>query len=312
MDFANWIQEYKKINIAFKQADNEISFDLNEKLINQLVATTPKIVNLNIKIQNSPETAIPIDFTGIYPVTDTQQGLKLVVQKTITPTNQILTDDYYYISPMHNTQSLFLNENGWNTNKKLYKLANLSIKEINININININTQNIVSQPITTEIINSINKKKECVKCKQLIDNNIAFCPFCGSSQTVETINTCIKCKTQIPANAKFCFNCGAIQTQPSVPVVAEPILPVFTCVSCGNELKQGAKFCPKCGKPVTETSKISCIKCNKLISKTATYCPYCAEKQNNETEVQTPFCKKCGTQLKRDSKFCPKCGYKF
>ena len=84
--------------------------------------------------------------------------------------------------------------------------------------------------------INTTSNMKECPKCHQVIEENIKFCPHCGSNtQSIKKdVSTCPHCQAAIPTNAKFCPECGNALKK--------------VCAKCGHESKANAKFCPECG----------------------------------------------------------------
>jgi len=79
-----------------------------------------------------------------------------------------------------------------------------------------------------------------CPDCRQAIQADAKFCPFCGHQILV--FQRCPDCGKNLPANAKFCLQCGK-------PVAEKP-QPV-KCGRCGTENLFNAMFCNQCGERI-------------------------------------------------------------
>jgi len=77
-----------------------------------------------------------------------------------------------------------------------------------------------------------------CPDCRQVIQADAKFCPFCGHQILV--FQQCSHCGKNLPANAKFCLQCGK-------PVSEKP-QPIH-CSHCGSENLCHAIFCNQCGE---------------------------------------------------------------
>jgi len=79
-----------------------------------------------------------------------------------------------------------------------------------------------------------------CPDCRQAIQADAKFCPFCGHQILV--FQRCPDCGKNLPANAKFCLQCGK-------PVAEKPL--PMQCSRCGTENLFTAMFCNQCGERI-------------------------------------------------------------
>lgn len=125
----------------------------------------------------------------------------------------------------------------------------------------------------------------KCTNCGIELNENMKFCPNCGSSIPVKKV--CTNCGTELIEGMKFCHNCGASventgnkvesanhlsgqqspinnnilsnEQTPSVntatpagnttaPVVNSTAVPSNICTNCGKEIPSEKNFCPYCG----------------------------------------------------------------
>lgn len=136
----------------------------------------------------------------------------------------------------------------------------------------------------------STSERKECPKCKAMIDKNEKFCHVCGynteqpvaSKEQKEDIK-CSECGRVLSVDSKFCPECGK-RYNPCKKCKADVPVNAMTCPSCGMEV---TILCPKCGAQLPIKNK---------------FCPECGHSLIKR-------CNKCGTQLNGTPKFCPECG---
>jgi membrane protease subunit (stomatin/prohibitin family) len=83
-------------------------------------------------------------------------------------------------------------------------------------------------------------KSMVCPDCRQAIQADARFCPFCGHQILV--FQRCLNCGKNLPANAKFCQQCGK-------PVAEKP--QPLKCGRCGTENLDHAMFCNQCGERI-------------------------------------------------------------
>ena len=79
-----------------------------------------------------------------------------------------------------------------------------------------------------------------CPDCRQAIQADAKFCPFCGHQILV--FQRCPHCGKNLPANAKFCLQCGKPVTEKPQPIA---------CGRCGTENLFNALFCNQCGERI-------------------------------------------------------------
>jgi len=79
-----------------------------------------------------------------------------------------------------------------------------------------------------------------CPDCRQAIQADAKFCPFCGHQILV--FQRCPDCGKNLPANAKFCLQCGKPVTEKPQPIA---------CSRCGTENLFNAVFCNQCGERI-------------------------------------------------------------
>lgn len=76
-----------------------------------------------------------------------------------------------------------------------------------------------IAQPYNFKTNNIINNTQPvrhlttCINCRAEVEQGIAFCPFCGSSQNTEQENMyrfCKNCGAKIIGDVNFCPECGS------------------------------------------------------------------------------------------------------
>lgn len=102
---------------------------------------------------------------------------------------------------------------------------------------------------------------KVCRKCNEQFDNDVDFCPYCGSP--VEEVKgepkkpVCPKCGTPLEGDEEFCPNCG---TQ----IFDEK--GKYVCPNCGEQLNGNEDFCPVCGMGISDLNNVSTNSCQDPI----------------------------------------------
>ncbi|MFQ5977808.1 MAG: DUF2116 family Zn-ribbon domain-containing protein [Candidatus Heimdallarchaeota archaeon] len=107
-------------------------------------------------------------------------------------------------------------------------------------------------------------KQRTCPSCKQLMEGDLRFCPFCGiqlpppeeqgrhnglesadPSNKMKTV-PCLLCGKNIPETNSFCSFCGAERYKSKREKTSGQ--PTILCAKCKKPNPVGTKFCIQCG----------------------------------------------------------------
>jgi membrane protease subunit (stomatin/prohibitin family) len=77
-----------------------------------------------------------------------------------------------------------------------------------------------------------------CPDCKNSIQKEAKFCPYCGHQQII--FKQCTNCNKNLPPNAKFCPRCGHRADEKPKPK---------KCSNCGTINLPDSIFCNQCGE---------------------------------------------------------------
>lgn len=112
----SWTQKNNKVYINLPTDSGEVKFLLQEKLINHIVATTPPVIYINVKLNNSSTKEYIINFSGLRPVVSQESHLQITIgnYKSKPKSKQLQNQaGYYSIIRGESYRDRFLNEDGW-------------------------------------------------------------------------------------------------------------------------------------------------------------------------------------------------------
>jgi len=169
----------------------DISFLLNEKLINFLASNTPKMYVFYIELNNEAEQSYLVDFNNLKSIVSHQNSLKITMgkQKKTIEYSGVAIKGKFCIARGESYHERHLNENGWQHQRKYFDIYDVNeIKSAKVTETItkqensNTTTENTQNQA-THKNISSSGKLKECVKCAEIIPAKLEICPYCKANQ---------------------------------------------------------------------------------------------------------------------------------
>ncbi len=215
------ISELKQV--AWQQKDNvvsmnvllpdgrEITFPIDEELINYLVGSSPKLVYLHVRFRGDAEERIfYVDLEGIKPfaIKDSDKELKYSPskekKKKQRPANATVKGKYTFVRGESHPER-FLSDNGWRQAKQNFEIYDTSEKQVEQK------TEQPVVEYNTPKLKTDYQlqtKKKSCINCRTKIGFDQQFCPHCNAEQ----FKKCTQCQHKIPADAVVCQYCGTPQ----------------------------------------------------------------------------------------------------
>ena len=90
-----------------------------------------------------------------------------------------------------------------------------------------------------------------CSKCKTEYDNNLVFCPKCGSKLVKKIIQSyCVYCGKKVDSCNEFCSFCGTRLLKFNK---RKEISSIKVCSHCNVKYHYDFRFCPTCGHKMLE-----------------------------------------------------------
>jgi len=184
METVEWRQKDENVIIFLKTQGKEKEIKLDSKLINFILAQTPRILFFYL-YESGQKYSFMADFKGLKPIIRSQSKLKITL-KTANTVNETIQkpDKYYVIARGESYQDRYLSPQGWQVQEYPYSLE-VSDKKVEETIK---QTTNIQSEQ-WEETKGTLSKttapdSKICPNCKKRIPIELDTCPLCFTNFT--------------------------------------------------------------------------------------------------------------------------------
>lgn len=139
----------------------------------------------------------------------------------------------------------------------------------------------------------------KCTNCGIELNENMKFCPNCGSSIPVKKV--CTNCGTELIEGMKFCHNCGASVENTGNKVESANHLSGQQSPINNNILSNEQTPSVNTATPAGNTTA--------PVTNTATPAGNTTAHVVNSTAVPSNICTNCGKEIPSEKNFCPYCG---
>jgi len=187
----NWQQKGKDISIELPTGIMTVNFALDTRIVNHLVANSPKVVIFHIEMEGFPEKAYIVDFEGIKSLPSNQSALTIKVggntnsnnlEKTFTPLGK------FCIARGESHHNRHLSELGWQHGRKYFNI--FDSKEVIFKTKLHSEQQAKAeaerkAAKKAAEVAEKPKKKSKltmCSSCDEVIPS-MPVCPYCGAKQ---------------------------------------------------------------------------------------------------------------------------------
>lgn len=184
MKLVEWKQIQDAVFISLKTDKGNKEIRLNPKVINYILAQTPKILFIYLYDSGQKYTFMA-DFKGLQPIVGHQSKLKITVKSNIQAEQTFQKPEkYYVIARGESYQDRYLSPQGWQIQEYPFSIDD-EIKEKERQITSEkLDEQNFSQNSEPTETLKQTAPpdSKICPYCNQKIPIELSTCPFCFHS----------------------------------------------------------------------------------------------------------------------------------
>ncbi len=188
MEPIDWKQNGNKISLIFKVSEQNQNILLDSKILPLIVAHTPKVFFVKIKYNGQIYDFI-VDFTGIKPVINRRNSLKISTKKSAQAQQNIQPqDNFYVIMRGESFQQRFLSRNGWTAQEYAFPIQFIENQEVTkqeTTVKTKFEQYENKGNAQSTQQVKATIKTKakstlqECPVCNAVIIDNVDYCPNC-------------------------------------------------------------------------------------------------------------------------------------